>query len=272
MILYSPAKINLGLFVTSKRSDGFHNLQSVIVPVPFYDIIEIIPRNDNSSETEFSATGIPVQGPQETNLCMAAFNVFNRLKRTGPCRIHLHKQVPAGSGLGGGSSNAASVLMGLNRLTGERFTRSDLHPVAASIGSDCPFFLYDGIMYAEGRGERLTHVDVRLSGLHLVLISAGIHISTSEAYRAIRPDNSRPGLMTLAGGAAEGWKSVLTNDFEAAVFRKHPVLKAIKDELYSLGAVFASMSGSGSAVYGLFPENPGFNEICGLPVLWQGSL
>lgn len=272
MIGYSPAKINIGLFITGKRTDGYHDLQSLMAPVPLTDIIDLVPGKESADKDELTMTGISVPGPAGSNLCLRAVSEFRKKIPAGPVRIHLHKRIPVGSGLGGGSSNAVTTLRLLNKLSGSPLEQDSLHELASRLGSDCPLFLHDVPVLARGRGEIIEHSPVRLTGLHLVLVRPEIHISTAEAYSRIQPDAKRPDLATLVGRPVETWKDHVSNDFEKHLFRIHPLLKEIKTSLYDHGAIYASMSGSGSAVFGLFRSAPARDEYAGQGVLWTGVL
>ncbi|MGW8316949.1 MAG: 4-(cytidine 5'-diphospho)-2-C-methyl-D-erythritol kinase [Bacteroidales bacterium] len=180
--------------------------------------------------------------------------------------------MPVGAGLGGGSSDATHTLTGINNLLDNQLSGETLHAMAASLGSDCPFFLHDGAMLAEGRGEILSPVGLALQGTLLVLFHPGVHISTAEAYRGIRPSADRPDLCALLEESVENWKDLVVNDFELSVFRGHPGLRAMKESIYASGALYASLSGSGSAMYGLFRSPPEFPDELAGHLLWMGRL
>ncbi len=263
MILYPNAKINLGLRVLRKRSDGYHDIETLFYPVPWTDILEVILAKDG--EFSFSATGFPIPGTQQQNLCVRA---YERLReqglRVGPVKIHLHKQIPTGSGLGGGSSDAAFTLNALNKLFDLGLEAPELALQAAALGSDCPFFLWNTPAFATGRGEVLTPAPVSLKGMFLVLVIPPVSVSTSFAYSKVKPAVPEIPLQEIIlKHRPEEWKRVLVNDFEEPVFREFPAIGEVKERLLELGAVYASMSGSGSAVYGLFREPPA--RLAGFP-------
>jgi 4-diphosphocytidyl-2-C-methyl-D-erythritol kinase len=272
MILFSPSKINLGLQVIERRSDGYHNIQSVMLPVGLCDILEIKRMDLGHEGIAFTQTGIQLESEPAFNLCIRAYQIFNEEVKLPPLGIHLHKQIPVGAGLGGGSSNASHTLMGLNKLTGEPVPEKKLHEMAASLGSDCPFFLHGKPMLAEGRGEILGPLSLDLGGLFLVLFHAGIHISTVEAYGGVTPSPLRNDLSRLVQEPVKVWRKQVVNDFERPVFSKYPELELLKQSIYRAGALFASLSGSGSALYGLFPGFPKLPADLARYVIWKGIL
>lgn len=272
MIIYSPAKINIGLKITGLRPDGFHNLQSVMVPTGLCDIIEIRTTGRPQSGIIFSQSGIPLETDSGENLCVLAYKKLAGETHLPKVEVHLHKQIPVGAGLGGGSSNAGNLLKGLNSLAKDPVNGSVLHDLSAELGSDSPFFLYSQAMMMEGRGEILNPINIQLHQMYLVILFPGIHISTSEAYTGIQPDNSGPHLGTLINEPVDKWRNLIVNDFELTLFEKYPVLKMLKSELYNLGALYASLSGSGSSLYGIFPDSPELPEELERIAIWKGSI
>jgi len=270
MILFSPAKINLGLQILERREDGFHNLRSVMYPIGLCDIIEIHQLSAGNVPVRFSQSGISIDGDEDNNLCMQAWKLMASEHALPPVAIHLHKQIPLGAGLGGGSSNASTVLKGLNSLADSPATHESLADMAARLGSDCPFFLYDVPMLMEGRGQILSHLKPDFEPGYVVLLFPGIHISTAEAYAEVTPAIPDSDLRQLIESPVNQWKSGLVNDFEESAFKRHPLLRELKLGLYKAGAEFALMSGSGSALFGIFksaPELPGkIREY----VIWKG--
>lgn len=252
MILYPPAKINIGLYVINKRLDGYHNLESVMIPVPLYDILELQPA-DNFS---FSVSGIPIPGNPDTNLCVKAFHLMKEKYAVANVAIHLHKIIPMGAGIGGGSANAAFVLKGLNELFSMNLAVKELEELAAQLGSDCPFFITDTPKFIEGRGEIMQEISLSLKGYFLKLINDGTHVSTADAFANLIPSDSPNYLTAKIQLPLKEWQGKIENDFEKTIFSKYPNLKAHKDRLLSEGAVYASMSGSGSSVYGIFEGAP----------------
>ncbi|MDH5604399.1 MAG: 4-(cytidine 5'-diphospho)-2-C-methyl-D-erythritol kinase [Cyclobacteriaceae bacterium] len=250
MITFPPAKINLGLRVISKRNDGYHNIESVLYPVPLTDILEIVP----SEEFNLTVSGdYSAGGDHWENTCVKAYNLLQQRYRLPPVHILLHKLIPVGAGLGGGSSDATSVLLMLDEMFLLGMTIDELKGLAEKIGSDCPFFVQSKASLATGTGTILEEYPVSLAGWHLLLIKPDFNISTREAYQNIRPDSGSAGtIKDILKTPVKEWKDSLKNDFEDSLFPLYPALKTIKDSLYHQGAVYASMSGSGSTVYGLF--------------------
>jgi 4-diphosphocytidyl-2-C-methyl-D-erythritol kinase len=250
MLLLSPAKINLGLQIIDKRLDGFHNLQTLFFPVPWSDIVEVLPSNS----VRLHLTGLTIDAPAADNLCVKAFCLLQKDFNLSGAEIYLHKQIPFGAGLGGGSGNAAAVLIAANRQFSLALTQPQLVHYAAQLGSDCAFFIYNTPMLATGRGEILSPLEINLQAYHLLILKPAVNISTQEAYRAIKPQKPLRNLQDILQQNILTWKQDLKNDFEPSVFAQYPVLGAIKAELYEAGAVYAAMSGSGSALYGIFEE------------------
>ena len=270
MIYFSPAKINIGLQILNKRTDGYHNIQSVMHPVGLCDILEIniLPAADKGFL--FSQSGIRFEGDQEDNLCLQALELFRKETPLPPVQMHLHKQIPVGAGLGGGSSNASSTLLGLNALADNPLTVKQLKELAAILGSDCPFFLDPQTMMMEGRGEILTPLFLSMEEIYLVLLFPEIHVSTQDAYAGVNPANPPLQLKEIINEPLSRWEELIENDFEKSVFSRYPQLGSIKQELYSSGATFASLSGSGSSLYGLFKERPTLPEGLQKYVIWEG--
>ena len=270
MIHFSPAKINLGLQILKKREDGFHMLRSVMYPTGLCDIIEINQLPAENIPVHFSQSGIRFEDDLESNLCMKAWKLMASDLALPPVAIHLHKQIPIGAGLGGGSSNASTVLKGLNLLASTPSTDERLAELAGQLGSDCPFFLHKLPMMMEGRGELLSPVNVSLKSSYLVLLFPEIHISTAEAYGAVSPRHPNTHLRQEIETPLNQWKDRILNDFEESAFVKYPLLKTLKLGLYKAGASFASMSGSGSSLYGIFESPPDLPEQIQRYIIWKG--
>lgn len=269
MVVFPPGKINIGLQVVSKRSDGYHDLITAFVPLPLTDILEIIPAPSFS----FSLTGIAVPGSDATNLCVKAYDLLKRDLEIPPVAIHLHKIVPVGAGLGGGSSDATHTLLVLNELMGLRLTGEKLKAYALALGSDCPFFLEKGPRLGKGRGELLEPLDLSLAGMFLVVVKPEIHISTAEAFAGLSPGMPEHDLKyVLENLPPRNWKDHVRNDFEVSIFRKHPEIAVIKTRLYESGAVYASLSGSGSSLFGLFSSPVEIGEQFPGCFYWSGVL
>lgn len=262
MIQFSACKINLGLSILEKRTDGFHALETVFYPVALHDIVEIVPEKladkENSNTINgvaFTHTGISIPGEASKNLCVKAYHL---LKADYPhirdVKIHLHKNIPMGAGLGGGSADGTTVLILLNQLFELKLNQKQLLDYAARLGSDCPFFIFDEACHATGRGEILAPISIDLSNYTIALIHPGIHIATPWAFQQLNPCVKVKSILTIIKQPIETWKSELINDFEAPVFKANPELEAFKNNLYEQGAIYASMSGSGSSLFGIFPK------------------
>ena len=252
MISFPPAKVNLGLNILFKREDGYHEIETCMVPIPFTDILEIT----EGDEFEFLQTGLAIPGNLDSNLCVKAFQLLKQKFAITNVRIHLRKQIPMGAGLGGGSADAAYVLKGLNELFILNISTSELEEMAAHLGSDCPFFIQDKPQIARGRGEALSEINVDLKGKYLILLNPRIHIGTKEAYDGVQPRAASKRIEEILSGSVDTWQSELLNQFEQSIFPKYPLIKELKDSLIQMGAVYASMSGSGSSVFGIYNEKP----------------
>ncbi len=271
MIRFPHCKINLGLHITARREDGFHEIETLFYPVRgLCDAVELLggaAEEDSCRGVAFSASGLTVDCPEEKNLCVKAFRVlretfpeaFRRYEREqGGVRIHLHKHIPFGAGLGGGSADATAVLSGLNELLSLGLTPDELAPMAGRLGSDTVFFLYDTPMIGTGRGERLEPVGemADLRGWWLGLVKPPVGVSTAEAYSLITPRLPEEPLREILRRPVEQWRGRLVNDFQEPLERRLPVLREIREALYDSGALYAALSGSGSTVFGLFRERP----------------
>ena len=253
MIGFPNAKINLGLNIISKRSDGFHNLESVFLPLRLSDVLEVIPCSEFDNEKEdFLQSGISIDVNPEKNLVIQAYNLLKSDFDLPPVKIALHKIIPSGAGLGGGSSDAAFMVSMLDKLFYLNLPSDKIKLYLDKLGSDCPFFLSNKVSFVSGRGENLQSFRLDLKGINLVLIVPEIKISTAESFRLITPGFSENSLKESLRLPMEKWRSVIINDFEKVLFPRYPELKRIKEKLYDIGAVYASLSGSGSAIYGLF--------------------
>lgn len=255
MILFPNAKINLGLNVTEKRKDGFHNIQSVFVPINYCDCLEII---ENINETikknklKFTFSGMQIDGDPTKNIVAKAYELLNNDFNLPAVKIHLHKTIPVGAGLGGGSSDAAFTLKGLNDLFNLKLQEKELISYAIKLGSDCAFFIRNKPVFASGKGEIFDDCFIDLKKHRTIVVWPNIHISTLDAFKNIKPKQNKKNLKEIITNNITGWKNVLKNDFEETIFKKHPQIGVVKEKLYANGALYASMSGSGSAVYGIF--------------------
>lgn len=257
MTVYPNAKINLGLNVVERRSDGYHNIETIFYPIGIQDVLQVEP-SGMCSDYSFSSSGIPVGGDPENNLIIRAFRLLRSHYQFPPVDITLHKQIPFGAGLGGGSSDAAFMLKALNELFELKIPTRKLEQLAARLGADCPFFIRNEPVYATGIGNVFIPIDLSLRDYWLLLVKPDIHVSTAEAYAGITPAQSEISLTELIKLPVETWKNCIKNDFEKSVFEKQPEIGKLKNQIYDLGALYASMSGSGSSVYGIFNEKPDF--------------
>lgn len=259
MLRFPQAKINIGLNVVNKRSDGYHDLETVFHAIPLCDALEII--ESEEMRTDFGHCDRLC--PPRDNLVWRAYDLLNN--HVGgtlpPVEIILRKQIPSGAGLGGGSSDASTALLMLREMYNLPLSDDELRALSKQLGADCPFFIAPSPHFAEGIGDILSPIDLDLSGIHLHLVLPDIHVSTKDAYAGIKPHPARYDLRTVLQAPIETWKDTVTNDFEAGVFGLHPILGEIKQELYDRGAVYASMSGSGSALYCLSREALDLSEL-----------
>lgn len=270
MVVFPNCKINLGLNVTNKREDGYHDIETVFYPVALRDALEIIPiqlsdnpkyntlhhLSEKSTEVSFNNSGLPIKGSQDENLCVKAYHL---LKKDFPLlptvAIQLHKVIPMGAGLGGGSSDGSFTLTLMNQLFQLNLSKKMLEVYALSLGSDCPFFISNKPCFAKGRGDILQEIPLNLSEYEIVIVNPGIHVSTAETFAQIIPTVPKLSLLKIIEQPLINWKNLLINDFEMDVCKSYPAIAQIKEQLYSMGAIYASMSGSGSSVFGIFEKN-----------------
>lgn len=271
MLRFPQAKINLGLNVLARRADGYHDIESVLVPIPLYDVLEVVLAPElGTNGLEYDRSGLPIPGAMETDLCYKAVRALQRENDLPGLRMHLHKVVPMGAGLGGGSSDGARTLELVNTLCGLNLPPQQLADHALELGSDCPFFLQDQVCIARGRGERLTPVPIDLSGLWLILANPGVHVSTAEVYRNTSPTgNPWPIESFLFRDRMLEWEKNLPNMMETYVLRTYPEVDTLKRELHRAGAFYTAMSGSGSSVFGLFTEEPVMPELSPTTKAWS---
>lgn len=252
MILYPNAKINLGLRILRKREDGFHDIESIMIPVPIYDILEL----SVSEEFSYTQTGIEIPSDGRLGLVERAYMLMKNRYGIGPVAIHLRKQIPIGAGLGGGSADAAFTLKGLNEWFDLGLPTQTLEHLAAELGSDCPFFITNQPALATGRGEQLHPMNVNLSGMFIAIYNPGIHVSTASAYGSIIPNPTNSIGRQIK--ALHEWQAYYVNDFEKPVTLVHPEISLGIEYLIQEGAIYAAMSGSGSSYLGIF-KNPPIN-------------
>jgi 4-diphosphocytidyl-2-C-methyl-D-erythritol kinase len=250
MLAFANAKINLGLQVTEKRPDGYHNLDTVFYPVRINDVVEI----SDAAETSFVSSGLEIPGDSSNNLCLKAFYALAADFNLPPQQITLLKNIPIGAGLGGGSSDAAFLVKLLNDKFALGLSILQMEAYVKPLGADCAFFIGNKPVYAAGRGDEFTSIDLDLSSFEIVVVKPDIHVSTADAYNGIIPSGAVTSVKDLIHLPVGDWKACIFNDFEKTVFRKYPEIEKLKEELYHQGAIFALMSGSGSSVFGIFEE------------------
>ena len=263
MITFPNCKINLGLNITGKRDDGYHNLETVFIPINFKDALEIVRRENTKGEHEvsffagLSSSGIIVAGETSDNICIIAFRLlFNDFSdQLSSIDIHLHKVIPTGAGLGGGSADGAFMLKMLNTKFNLGLSTEQLINYALQLGSDCPFFIYNKPCFATGRGEILEPIEINLADYKFLIVNPGIHINTAQAFSQLTPGIPKVSIKEIIKQPIDTWKDSLKNDFEESIFKQYQEIKEIKEELYKTGAIYASMSGSGSTVYGIFKKD-----------------
>jgi len=255
MICFPNAKINIGLNIVKKRNDGYHDIESVMYPLTdiAFDALEII----ESKETEIILSGIDVPGNTQDNLCLKAYHLISKDYTLPSIQIHLHKAVPIGAGLGGGSSDAAFFIQLLNKKFSLNISWGEMHHYAKQLGSDCSFFVSNQPAFVKGKGDEFDFIKVNLSSYYILLVYPPIHINTGKAYSGVIPKKPQRSLKKdLLNASIYEWKRYIHNDFEDSVFKEYPELEKIKNDLYSIGAIYSSMSGSGSTIYGIFKNLP----------------
>lgn len=250
MIIFPNAKINIGLNVLSKRADAYHNLETIFYPIKLKDALEVV----ESQKLIFTSSGLEIPGNSNDNLCLRAYHLLAKDFKLPPVHIHLHKHIPIGAGLGGGSSDASFFIKLMNEKFGLGLDHAKMENYASQLGSDCAFFIQNKPAIAFGKGDQLQNIDLDLSNYFLVLIMPPVQVSTAEAYRGVIPQEVSTALLDLIKSPLEDWKSSIKNDFENSVFAQYPIIGQIKSRLYQSGALYASMSGSGSSVFAIFKE------------------
>jgi 4-diphosphocytidyl-2-C-methyl-D-erythritol kinase len=269
MLFFPNVKINIGLNILTRRDDGFHDIETLMIPVGLCDSLEFI----KAKEFSFSSSGIVLDVNSDNNLCTKAYELLKKIYQLPAISMHLHKAIPTGAGLGGGSADAAFLLKNLNNYFKLNITDKDLKDHAATLGSDCPFFIENKPSLAYGRGEILESFDVDLTKYKIIIAHPGIHVNTAWAYKNSIPNSNRRKLKSLLGSNhITNWRNIITNDFEIVVFSVYPEIKELKDKMYNLGAVYSSMTGSGSAVYGIFEENEVDYTQHFSCFVWQGKI
>ena len=252
MITFPNAKINLGLNIVEKRPDGYHNLETIFYPIPLQDALEITPWEGGERKYKLAQSGIQIAGDDENNLVVKAYKLLDSLYNLPPIEINLLKHIPSGAGLGGGSADAAFMLCMLNQHFQLNIPNEQLEVYAAQLGADCAFFVENKPTFAEGIGNIFSPIELSLKGYKLLLVKPDIFVSTRDAFAQIKPKRPTISLKEVAKMPVEAWKTYMVNDFEESVFPQFPAIADIKAKLYDMGAIYASMSGSGSSVFTLF--------------------
>lgn len=264
MIRFPIAKINLGLNVVARRPDGYHDLETVFYPVPIKDALEVQVMDElfpSAYDCDLKVTNLNIEGDEQKNLVVRAYNLLKRdFPQMGRVHAHLYKAIPTQAGMGGGSSDCAAMILLLNDLFGLKLNEQQMIDYAARLGADCAFFIIGKPAYAEGIGEKLVPIDLNLSGYHLGVVRPDIPVSTKEAFSLVKPMRPTENCREVVAQPVGTWRERLTNDFEQSVFALHPEIGQIKDQLYALGADYAAMSGSGSALFGLFQKEIALEE------------
>jgi len=263
MIVFPNAKINIGLNITERRPDGYHNLETIFYPIKINDSLEVI----ESTKLSFESSGLDIPGSMEDNLCVKGYHLLKKDFDLPLVTIHLHKHIPIGAGLGGGSSDAAFFIKLMNTKFELGLTVNKMQNYARALGADCAFFIENKPTFAFEKGDEFEHVKLDLTNYKIVLVMPPVHVSTSEAYRGVKPAPVKESLYDLIQLPIRNWKKHIKNDFEESIFKNHVEIRGVKAALYEAGALYASMSGSGSSVFGIFETTPdlsalkGYNEV-----------
>jgi 4-diphosphocytidyl-2-C-methyl-D-erythritol kinase len=272
MVTFPNAKINIGLQIPEKRSDGFHTIKSVFYPIGLKDSLELV-KNGSQEGIELSSSGIPVGCEPKSNLCAKAYHLIGKDYPLPGVNVHLMKNIPVGAGLGGGSSDGAFFIRLLNEELELGLSWGEMHHYAKQLGSDCSFFVTNRPAFVEGKGDEMESISLNLNQYFLVLVCPPIHISTGEAYSRVKPEPTELDLETyLLENSPEAWRNVVVNDFEKSIFPLYPEIGLIKQKLYDNGALYASMSGSGSAVYGIYQKPVSLVSEFPACFVWEGAL
>jgi len=252
MILFPNAKINIGLNITERRPDGYHNLETIFYPIDIKDALEVV----KSDKLSFTSTGLDIPGTMEDNLCVKGYHMLKQDYDLPPVSIHLHKHIPIGAGLGGGSSDAAFFIRLMNDEFKLGLSVDEMTDYARRLGADCAFFIENKPVFAFERGDEFESIKLDLSAYKIVLVMPPVHVSTGEAFRGIQPAPVKESLFDLINEPIADWKKFIKNDFEQTVFKNHIEIRGIKAALYETGAIYSSMSGSGASVFGIFADTP----------------
>ncbi|WP_426668214.1 4-(cytidine 5'-diphospho)-2-C-methyl-D-erythritol kinase [Mucilaginibacter sp. McL0603] len=257
MIVFPNAKINIGINIIDRRPDGYHNIETIFYPLPIYDALEALP----GDELTFNSSGLEIPGRIEDNLCIKGYHLIKKDYDLPPVNIHLLKHIPIGAGLGGGSANAAFFIKLINNLFSLGLTTIQMLDYARQLGADCAFFIENKPLFAFEKGDQFESIKLDLSKYKIVLVMPPVHVSTGEAYRGVRPSLVKDSLYDLILEPIQEWKHFIKNDFEESVFKNHPSIRGVKAALYEAGAIYASMSGSGASVFGIFEKTPDLSEL-----------
>ncbi|RFZ95835.1 4-(cytidine 5'-diphospho)-2-C-methyl-D-erythritol kinase [Mucilaginibacter conchicola] len=258
MIVFPNAKINIGLNITERRLDGYHNLETVFYPVKIFDVLEVI----EADELSFESSGLDIPGRAEDNLCIKGYHLLKKdFPKLPPVKIHLHKNVPIGAGLGGGSANAAFFIKLMDEKFGLGLDEEEMMDYARVLGADCAFFISNRPVFAFEKGDEFEPVKLNLSAYHIVLVMPDAHVSTAEAYRGVKSTPVKETVYDLVNMPVAAWKKHIRNDFEVHIFNNHPIIRGVKATLYERGALYASMSGSGASVFGIFETRPDLSDL-----------
>jgi 4-diphosphocytidyl-2-C-methyl-D-erythritol kinase len=261
MICFPNAKINLGLRITEKRSDGFHNIETIFYPLAWNEALEIVENNESELEFNLHLSGLPINGSTTDNLLFKAYHLIKAKVSVPHIDVYLHKKLPMGAGLGGGSADAAFFINLINTQFNLGLSKEIKLEIAKQLGSDCAFFIENTPVLATEKGDVFQTIKIDLSHLWIAIIYPNVHSNTQEAYSLVKPQENEKSLVDIISQPIETWKTELKNDFEESIFSKYPIVKQVKTELYKSGALYACMSGSGSAVFGLFENKPSVNEL-----------
>lgn len=257
MLVFSNAKINLGLWILNKRPDGYHNISTIFYPIHWCDIIEIIPDNSKQNQIDIQTSGISLNIPAHQNIIYKAYHLLlDKYQHLPALKVFLHKNVPFGAGLGAGSANAAFFIKSCNSLLNLNMSPEEMKNISSTLGADCAFFIDNISALASQKGDVLNPVVLSLRHYYILVVFPHIPISTQEAYKNVIPFERKESLLDIVQLPVTEWKKHLTNDFETNIFKTYPLIKQIKQSLYDGGALYASMSGSGSALYGIFNDKP----------------
>jgi 4-diphosphocytidyl-2-C-methyl-D-erythritol kinase len=257
MVIFPNAKINIGLNIIERRSDGYHNIETVFYPLMIKDALEIV----TADEFGFQSSGLEIPGRLEDNLCVKGYQLLKKDFDLPPVKIHLHKHIPIGAGLGGGSADAAFFIRLLSQHFELDLTDHQMMGYARKLGADCAFFIQNKPVFAFDKGDEFEPIKLDLLAYKIILVMPPVHISTAEAYGGVKPAQVKQSLLELIDHPVKDWKNYIKNDFEANIFRNHPAIRGVKAALYEAGALYASMSGSGASVFGIFDTQPDLSEL-----------